>query len=155
MRKLFTLLLCCLLSLSIGSIPVQAATVGKIGQPVTEQGYQLTVNQIKTGYTDYIQKPYIALDVTIDSLSDKSAVNANLLYAKLKNENGYVYDPSFSGVEPSLATVNDIPEGERVRGWITFELADFTSTNYTFEYKPTTFSGKGPRLKVDFERPSY
>lgn len=150
MRKLCILLLCVLLSFSLGEFPAQAASVGSIGEPVIQQGYNLTVNDVRTGQTDG-GEPYIAVDVTLTSESDEG-VNSNLLYAKLRSDNGYAYSPTFLGVEPALDSMNDIPKGERVRGWITFEVSnEEDSSNYTFEYKPLTFSGKSPRLRVKLD----
>jgi len=150
MRKLLILLLCFLLSFSLGQFPAQAASVGSIGKPVIQQGYNLTVNDVITGQTKS-GEPYIAVDVTLTSESDEG-VNSNLFYAKLKSDNGYVYNPTFFGVQPSLDPMNDIPKGERVRGWITFEVSNEKDRgNYTFEYHPLTFSGKSPRLRVKLD----
>jgi hypothetical protein len=151
MQKLFILLLCFLLSFGLGQFPAQAASVGSIGKPVIQQGYNLTVNDVITGQTES-GEPYIAVDVTLTSESDED-VNSNPLYAKLKSDKGYVYNPTFFGVqEPSLDAMNDIPKGEQVRGWITFEVPnEEDGGNYTFEYRPLTFSGKSPRLRVKLD----
>lgn len=76
MRKLLILLLCFLLSFSLGQFPAQAASVGSIGKPVIQQGYNLTVNDVITGQTNS-GEPYIAVDVTLTSESDEG-VNSNL-----------------------------------------------------------------------------
>ncbi|MCW6051480.1 MULTISPECIES: DUF4352 domain-containing protein [Microcoleaceae] len=150
MRKLFILLLCFMLSFSLGQFPAQAASVGTIGKPVIQEGYNLTVNEVKTGQNDS-GEPYVAVDVTLASESDQG-VSANLLYAKLKSDSGYVYTPTFFGVQPALNSMNDLPKGERVRGWITFQIPnEEDSSNYTFEYQAIRLLGNSPRLRVKLD----
>lgn len=154
MRKVFMLLLCCALTFTVNILPVHAASIGEIGQILNSQGYQLTVNDYKNGWSNFDNKPFVAVNVTIKSSVDEG-VSANPLFGKLKSENGYIYEPTFfAGVEPSLTAENDIPQGESVRGWITFQVPEEDdSQSFTFQYKPwKLFGGKGPDFKVNFER---
>ncbi|MBN9388663.1 MAG: DUF4352 domain-containing protein [Chloroflexi bacterium] len=115
--------------------------IGKVGDTISLNGYTLTVNvvqksenfsgdaidQAKSGNT------FIAVDLTIGSQKN-SGVSANALYATLKDSQGYSYNTGiFGDKQPSLKGTNDIPNGDKVRGWVTFEVPK-TASGFTLEY---------------------
>lgn len=121
------------------------AAAGKVGQlgMVKQSGYVLTVNTLEKKSTisvaglDLSAKAgfqYITLDVTILSEADED-VDANTLYATLKDANGASYNASLLGREPELPTQNNVAKGQMVRGWLTFEVPKST-TGLVFIYEP-------------------
>lgn len=114
--------------------------LSKVGEVVEQGSYALVVNEVEMGqsYNSYIQpKPgnqFIAIDLTIISKADQG-VSANGLFAVLKDSEGFQYRPRFSGKDPQLGSENDIPNGDKVRGWLTFEVPE-TAEGLVFEYRP-------------------
>ena len=126
----------------------QAATVGKIGQTMTLKGYQITVNGIEKkdnfGTSDFTKakdgNTFIAVDLTVASTQDKG-VNPNGLSATLKDGNGYKYSIKPTGYkEPLFPGQNDLPAGDKVRGWVTYEVPK-NATGLVLEYTPLLDSG--------------
>jgi hypothetical protein len=132
---------------TIRSIPTPTlapqAIKGKTGDTLSQNGYIVTVNQAEksTSYGDYDKAKdgfiFVAVDVTIQS--DKaSGVSVNGFYCSLKDGQGFKYSQSFSSKQPSLKSQNDLPKGEKIRGWVTFEVPK-TAQGFTFEYNPLDF----------------
>jgi len=152
MKKILEILLCCLLAFSIPTYAAYAA----VGQPVTDKGYQVTVNKVESAHSyDYYDAPsgskLVSLDVTIASVAD-SKVDVNPFYATLKTTDGFVYNLTFFGKEPQLPAKNDLSKGDLTRGWVTFEVPDETE-DFIFEYEPVTFFSKAPVLRISLKTP--
>ena len=121
-----------------------AATLklGQIGETIALNGYTLTVNSVQKldnfDTSNDIGKAkagniMLAVDITIGSNKAKG-VSANGLYASVKDGQGYKYDFTvFGQKEPRIAGTNDIPAGDKVRGWITFEVPK-NATGFMLEY---------------------
>jgi hypothetical protein len=128
---------------TIRSIPTPTAlpqpVKGKIGDTLSQNGYIITVNSAEKSekYGDYsVAKNgniFLAADITIQSDKDKD-ISANIFQVSLKDNQGYKYDIAFSGKSPQLASQNDIPKGDKVRGWVTFEVPKNVK-GFTLEYK--------------------
>lgn len=118
-----------------------APKIGKVGETLSLNGYTLTVNAVQKSENfsgDTIDQAktgniFIAVDLTIGSQKNRG-VSANALFASLKDSQGYKYDTGiFGDKKPSLAGENDIPNGDKVRGWVTFEVPK-TANGFVLEY---------------------
>jgi hypothetical protein len=116
-------------------------TLGKVGDTIALNGFTLTVNDVQKSENfsgDIIDQAksgntFIAVDLTIGSQKN-SGVSANALYATLKDGQGFSYNTGiFGDKQPSLKGTNDIPNGDKVRGWVTFEVPK-TASGFTLEY---------------------
>jgi hypothetical protein len=121
---------------------VPALQAGKVGETITLNGYTITVNGVEKSEnfdpsSDFGKVKsgdiFVAVDVTVGSNKAKG-VTSDALYAALKDNKGFKYDQPFSGYKkPLLPGENDIPAGDKVRGWVTFEVPK-TASGFTFEY---------------------
>lgn len=116
-----------------------ATTKGRVGETLVQNGYVLIVNQVQRA--DIFQpfskakdgNIYIALDLTIQSSKD-NGVQVNALNCSLKDSQGFKYNIGVFGKDPALASQNDLPRGDKIRGWVTFEVPK-TASGLTFEYR--------------------
>ena len=53
----------------------------------------------------------------------------------LKTSDGYQYDAELMGKDPALGSQNDLPTGDKMRGWITFQIPT-TAHGLVFIYEP-------------------
>ena len=126
--------------------------IGKVGETVTQGGYSITLANVETAtqYGDFMtaatSNKFLAVEIAIQSGAD-SGVNVNPLYAKVKDSSGFEYTTSLLGKEPSLKSQNDLPNGELVRGWITFEVPE-SSNGFIFTYEPLSFTST-VRIRFD------
>jgi len=115
--------------------------VGKIGEAVKKDGYVITVNG--TERVKGLGSSALALDVTIASDKEKG-VDAGSIYAKIKDADGKTYTLAAGGKQPSLEGKSDLPKGQSVRGWISFNVPEGTN-GLVLEYQALG----GPLLKVN------
>jgi hypothetical protein len=116
--------------------------IGRVGETIALNGYTLTVNKVEKSdnfdTSNTIGKAkdgniMLAVDITIGSNKTKG-ISANGLFASVKDSQGFKYDFAvFGQKEPRIAGTNDIPAGDKVRGWITFEVPK-TATGLILEY---------------------
>jgi len=122
-----------------------ANSKGKVGETLSQNGYLVTVNKVEraNSFSTVTKakegKELVAVDVTIQSDADKG-VSSNLLYCTLKDSDGFKYNVQIFSKDPTLAGQNDIPKGDKVRGWATFEVP-IGAKGLVFEYKPLSFTG--------------
>lgn len=124
------------------STSTSTSKLGKVGETIALNGYTLTINKVEKSENFDPSSTFgkakdgnmfLAVDITIGSNKAKG-VSSNGLYASLKDSQGYKYDLAIFGAkDPSLAGENDIPVGDKVRGWVTFEVPK-TATGFIFEY---------------------
>jgi hypothetical protein len=120
---------------------VATLKLGRVGETLALNGYTVTVNgveksenfsgaaygQVKDGYM------YVAIDVTVGSTRDKG-ISSGCLTCSLKDDKGFKFDQNMVGYKkPLLPGDTDIPAGDKVRGWVTFEVPK-TATGLVFEY---------------------
>jgi hypothetical protein len=136
-------------------------------------GYSLTAMSVedpaKPGrlYDPVEGKKLIAVDVIIANVSGDKPAGTNPLSATLVDTEGFVYDPELGGVDGQLDMV-DLNPGERIRGWIAFEVPEETvaaSIRYEISGYPEILlqTGLGPRsdgqteiaVPIMSERPQY
>jgi hypothetical protein len=128
---------------TIRSIPTPTAVPqvvkGRIGETLTQNGYIVTVNSAEKSesYGDFRKAKdgfiFLAVDITIQSDKAKD-VSSSVVQASLKDGQGFTYDSTWVGKDPQLASKNDIPKGEKVRGWVTFEVPK-SAKGFTLEYE--------------------
>ncbi len=128
-----------------------ANAVAKIGDRVTQGDYVVTVLHAETAttYNDFPAesgKKYVAVEILIESNAN-SGVSVNPLYATLQDSDSYTYNVTLFGKDPSLQSENDLPSGEKMRGWVTFEVPS-ASHGFIFTYEPTSFI-QTIRIRVD------
>lgn len=129
------------------ALPPTAApqnVLAKVGETVKEGGYIITLANVETAkqFGEFFQaaagNKLIAVELLIESAAS-SGVNANPFYVTIKDASGYVYSSSGFGKEPALQSQNDMPIGEKIRGWVTFEIPE-TATNLVLIYEPLSFT---------------
>jgi len=129
-------------------------TIAKIGERVVQGDYALTVTNMEAVqqygiFAADAGKQFIAVEVLIESNAN-AGVSVNPLYASVQDSDGYQYNMSAMGKDPALNSQNDLPAGEKMRGWVTFEIPQ-TSHNLIFMYEPLTFDNS-IRFRVDLGR---
>lgn len=146
------------LKLEVGFAPSSSSSsnapkTGKIGETVAQDGYLITVNGVEraesfgAGGKAKDGNIMVAVDITVGSDKDKG-VSSNGLNCNLKDSQGFKYSGAIFGVKnPLLPGQNDIPKGDKVRGWVTFEVPK-TATGLTLEY--TELFG-GVLVKINLE----
>ncbi len=124
--------------------PTQAASVAKATPKTVKKGnFVMTVNSVEMpasfvvvgiDNTPKTGMRFVTLDLTIVSEANED-VDANTLYASLKDSKGNKYAASLLGREPELPSQNNIARGERVQGWVTFEVP-VSAVGLVFVYEP-------------------
>lgn len=127
---------------TIKAIPTPTAVPqfvkGRMGDTLTQNGYIVTINSAEKSesYGDFRKAKdgyiFLAVDITIQSDKAKD-ISSSVVQASLKDGQGFTYDATWVGKDPQLASKNDIPKGDKVRGWVTFEVPK-TAKGFTLEY---------------------
>jgi len=141
---------------SSAALTARMEGLAKVGNVIKQGAYELTVNGVETAGGGHIYNDDLAdstgrmvyVDLTIDSNADRG-VSVNTLYTRLKDPDGFTYQPTYSLVKQNLASVNDVAKGDRVRGWVAFKVPSLKDS-YVFEYQPLTFGTK-VLLKVELD----
>lgn len=128
------------------------ASLPKIGERIVQGDYALTVaNAEKSQNYGYLSakagNTLVAVEIIIES-NAATGVSVNPIYATIKDADGYTYNADIvGGKEPSLNSQNDMPIGEKMRGWITFEIPA-SAKGLVLTYEPISF-GNTTRIRVD------
>jgi hypothetical protein len=123
-----------------------AAKLGKVGDTVTQGDYKITLANAEknTAYGTFAKaeagKMFVAIEIIVESGAD-TGVSVNPFYCKLTDGDAYAYNVNAFGKDPSLSSQNDLPKGEKMRGWVTFEVPD-TAKDFVFSYSPISFTDK-------------
>jgi hypothetical protein len=124
----------------------QQAAQARVGQVVSLNGYMITVNAVDrsaAGFTQFFKPKagsvFVAVDVTVES-GAATGVSVNPFYTSLRDDQGFTYTATFAGKDPALQSQNDLPRGQKMRGWVTFEVGE-GAKGLTFIYKPLSFTG--------------
>lgn len=118
--------------------------IGAVGDTIQQGDYIITLVSVDkqksfgTLATAGEGKILIAVELIIESAADKG-VSANLFYCTLQDSDGFSYNFSVFGKDPALAAINDIPYGEKTRGWATFEVPE-TASGFVFRYEPISIT---------------
>jgi hypothetical protein len=120
------------------------ANIGKVGDTITQGDYIITMvsAETATSYGDYTKagdgKKYVAVEIIVESGAD-TGVSVNPFYCKLADGDAYSYTMTIGGHDPSLSSQNDLAKGEKMRGWVTFEVPE-TARDFIFSYEPISFT---------------
>jgi hypothetical protein len=88
-------------------------------------------------------KKWIAVLAEIEGIAATGA-SYNPLFFTVRDSDGFEYAFTLFGKEPSLKSSNDLAPGDKVRGWVTFEVPK-SATGLTLRYeagllaRPVTF----------------
>lgn len=106
----------------------------KVGDVVTLDGWQLTVNGVKTSSGDEFNQPkpgntFLLVDVTAVNQTGQSQSFSSLLSFTLKDSTGQKYDETIDTNAPSSPDGN-VAAGGKLRGTVAYEVP---KTQHTFE----------------------
>lgn len=106
----------------------------KIGDLVTLDGWQITVNNVKTSSGDEFNQPkpgdtFLLIDITAVNQTSQSQSFSSLLSFTLKDSTGQKYDETIDTNAPSSPDGN-VAAGGKIRGTIAY---DVPQTQHTFE----------------------
>lgn len=99
-----------------------------LGETVERDGYSLTAESVEdpttpgTLYTPEEGKKLLAVQIVVGNESDK-VISVNPLNTFLVDTDGYVYTAELGGRDGQINTT-DLSPGERVRGWVAFEVPE-------------------------------
>jgi hypothetical protein len=118
-----------------------SAIIGKVGDTLSQGNYVIELVGVeKTNCIDGYPtscaakgEVYISVEIIITSAGD--GVNVNPFSCMIKDSQGYKYMIDYLGKGPSLQAQNNLPIGEKSRGWIAFVLPE-TATGLIFSYEP-------------------
>jgi hypothetical protein len=129
----------------------QAATY-KVGQRVKVGDNQyFTVKVVKLWPGNQFIKPaagkrYLAVQVLIEGIAETSSYNP--FFFSVKDADGFEYNFSAFAPEPQLQSGNDLAAGDKVAGWVAFELPT-TLKQVTLLYQPDFFGiDEGVRVAI-------
>jgi len=139
-------------ALAVPTIALPALVpMGRVGETITQGAYTLSLANVETAYSygDFRSakagNKFIAVELVFQS-STSTGVNVNPFFATIKEPAGYEYSPVLFGKDPSLKSQNNLPSGELVRGWVTFEVPE-ASSGFILTYSPFSFEG----IKIRFD----
>lgn len=130
--------------------PTTAPNIGKVGDTITQGDYIITVVSVETAqeFGDFVKVKegniFVATELIVES-GAAAGVSVNPLYISVKDAEGFEYTSTILGKEPSLKSQNDLPAGEKMRGWVTFEVPT-TATGLILTYQPL---GGNVRIRFD------
>jgi hypothetical protein len=95
------------------------------GDTAEQYGYSLSVSSVQDpaqAGSIYSPKEYcrlVGVEIVLRNVSGSAALGANLLFAFLVDENGFVYTAEIGGVDGQIDSI-DLAEGEQAKGWVSF-----------------------------------
>jgi hypothetical protein len=115
-----------------------------LGDAIEEDGYGMAVsgieNPAKPGmlYESKPGKKLVAAEVILSNLTGEP-LSANPLNAQLIDQDGFTYQAELGARDDQLLSVT-LDQGERVRGWIAFEVPE-NAVPATLKYSTSLFGG--------------
>jgi hypothetical protein len=133
--------------------PTPTPAIAQVGQRVEAGGIALTINSADTMASfDFMTavegKTYLVLDALIENVGRDTAPY-NPLYFSLKDADGFQYNSSLLAPDPSLKS-GDLPQGDRVRGNIAFEIP-VGAAGLVLTYEPLVILGGYQPLRVSIQ----
>jgi hypothetical protein len=125
------------------ALPTSAPAAEFLGDTAYSSGYSLTAVSAEdpakpgTFYQPSGGQRLVAIDVVVGNVSG-DPLSVNPLNAILIDQEGFTYQPELAGRDGQIATVDAFP-GERVRGWIAFEIPE-AATVSSVRYSSSLFS---------------
>lgn len=130
--------------------PDTSNKVWNIGDRIEDQDMALSVlsaeqkSAVGTIFTAKEGNVYVVLDVLIENTGTEK-IPYNLLYFKIKDQEGFEYDTKITDDEKALGS-GELAAGEKVRGHVVFEVKQGL-TDLVMQYKPVLI-GATPDIKV-------
>jgi hypothetical protein len=111
---------------------------GRIGETLSMGAYRMRVDAVERSqaYGLIQAKPgtqFVAVQVIFESRAERD-VTVNSYYARLRDRDGVAYRSITGGREPLLKPESNLEIGQRVNGWITFEVLD-DARDLVFSYQ--------------------
>ena len=132
-----------------------APVTHRVGQTASSLDYALTLEQVKTCDDTPIQpKPgnlRLGVKVSIEGRTERE-VPVNPFYARLtdRQRDGYAYAATFGGCMPDLKSAR-VDKGDRVSGWITFEIPK-QAKGLELSYSPYVLGSTEQIVRFDLGR---
>ena len=106
--------------------PTPAPRTAVVGETVSQKGYVMTVLAVEPAdrygnRTSAEGRHFVAVEVLFESEA-ASGVHVNPIFLQVKDSDGYEYPPVLLGRQPYVGVQRDLPPGEKLRGWVTFEV---------------------------------
>lgn len=123
--------------------PEQGADVHAIGDTAKLADYHMSIKDVKECKPRTYYKPregnvWLGVEVSIEATTDKE-VRVSPFYARLVDGSGAGHSATFNGCTPELKS-SRLSKGDRVHGYITFELPQAAS-GLRLEYDPFVIGG--------------
>lgn len=121
---------------------VEREVTSKLGDLIEHEGYSLVAEVVENPttpgmlYTPMEGRKLIAVQIVVGNESGEM-ITVNPLNATLVDTDGYVYEAETGGRDEQIELV-DLAQGERVRGWVAFEIPD-NSTPESIKYQVSGF----------------
>lgn len=131
----------------------EPVTRAQMGDTVSLDGYSMVANEVEDPapegilYTATEGTKLVAVNITLANDSATEPLSTNLLYATLIDSDGFTYTPELAGRDEQLQVV-DLNQGEKVRGWISFEIPE-DATPAVIKYEVRPFSGDSMESSLD------
>ncbi len=121
---------------------------------VEEAGVALTVEEVERTKANDIWEPdpgyiFLNISVLIENI-ERDELHYNPLQFSLKDGDGFEYSASLFSKQPSLKD-GDLAKGEKVRGYITFEIPE-TSSGLVLRFETALFMGEMLKIDIGEER---
>lgn len=124
-------------------LPTSAPEAQFLGDTAYRSGYSLTAIGVEDPakpsilYQPTTGQRLVAVEVIVGNLSG-DPMSVNPLNSVLIDQEGFIYQPELGGRDGQLATTDAYP-GERVRGWVAFEIPEAAAVSI-IRYSPEVFS---------------
>jgi len=130
------------------SIVGASARIAQVGETASSPFFDMIVKRVKTCSVEAHFQPPIGvrkLGVEVELIGKTEAqVPANPFYALLSTQDGERFEATLAGCKPVLKA-SQVTEGERVSGWITFDVPD-SARGTELHYAPVIIGGGRPEL---------
>jgi hypothetical protein len=130
--------------------------VYNVGDTATQIDYKLTVHNVKECKTQWYAKPkkgnlIIGAEVTVESQTDKSFFASSSNFKVTDGEGNAMSSSWASTRDCDQLKATNLNKGEKVKGWITFEVPSKAS-GLKMSYEHLNFLGPKQNVKFDLGR---
>ncbi len=133
-------------------LPPPTMNVGMIGERRESGGIALTVLGVsKMQSIDYFTPEsgnvFLVMEVVIENVSRDDETPYNPLYFSVKDSDGFEANTSFASPNPSLQS-GDLPKGDKVRGYVAFEVRS-SASGFVATYEPLVIFGGYEPIRIN------
>jgi hypothetical protein len=128
----------------------KSPAIGKVGDRIESTGEAISLikvdrqNELGKFRKADKGKTYVVVEVLIENVGRDDPIPYNPLYFKLKDEDGFEYNPNILGPDKSLMS-GELPKGDKVRGVVAFEIPN-GAKGLIMQYKPLVFSSNNATI---------